>query len=219
VPQPIPRRRCALHRAGHRVRSPESCGRDQARPGGAGDAGGPHPPLLRGRWEVGGALLRHARRPPQYVPLVQQLHQPQQARIRAPGALRARRHRPRPHCLHRPRPTSIQLLCPRRAPPARHHVRQLQPVRRGQRLCQQAVGARMSFHTADVADPADELATYDVVFLTALVVTAAEDKAKVIAHLGEHMADVAAFVVRSAHGARGFLYPIVDPEDIGRGGF
>jgi nicotianamine synthase len=33
------------------------------------------------------------------------------------------------------------------------------------------------------------------------------------------MADGAALVVRSAHGARGFLYPIVDPEDIGRGGF
>ncbi|VAI06456.1 unnamed protein product [Triticum turgidum subsp. durum] len=54
------------------------------------------------------------------------------------------------------------------------------------------VGARMSFHTADVAD---------------------------LAHLGAHMADGSALVVRSAHGARGFLYPIVDPQDIGRGGF
>jgi nicotianamine synthase len=26
-------------------------------------------------------------------------------------------------------------------------------------------------------------------------------------------------VVRSAHGARGFLYPVVDPEEIRRGGF
>ncbi|VAI62906.1 unnamed protein product [Triticum turgidum subsp. durum] len=81
------------------------------------------------------------------------------------------------------------------------------------------VGARMSFHTADVADLTEELATYDVVFLAALVGMAAEDKAKVIAHLGAHMADGAALVVRSAHGARGFLYPIVDPQDIGRGGF
>ncbi|KAM3239584.1 hypothetical protein ACQJBY_053338 [Aegilops geniculata] len=81
------------------------------------------------------------------------------------------------------------------------------------------VGARMSFHTADVADLTDELATYDVVFLAALVGMAAEDKAKVITHLGAHMADGAALVVRSAHGARGFLYPIVDPQDIGRGGF
>ncbi|VAI51362.1 unnamed protein product [Triticum turgidum subsp. durum] len=81
------------------------------------------------------------------------------------------------------------------------------------------VGARMSFHTADVADLTDVLATYDVVFLAALVGMAAEDKAKVIAHLGAHMADGAALVVRSAHGARGFLYPIVDPQDVGRGGF
>ncbi|VAH72025.1 unnamed protein product [Triticum turgidum subsp. durum] len=81
------------------------------------------------------------------------------------------------------------------------------------------VGARMSFHTADVADLAGELAKYDVVFLAALVGMAAEEKARVIAHLGTHMADGAALVVRSAHGARGFLYPIVDPQDIGRGGF
>ncbi|KQK22004.1 hypothetical protein BRADI_1g64487v3 [Brachypodium distachyon] len=81
------------------------------------------------------------------------------------------------------------------------------------------VGARMSFHTADVADLAGELAAYDVVFLAALVGMAAEEKANVVAHLGAHMADGAALVVRSAHGARGFLYPIVDPEDIGRGGF
>ncbi|KAF8683894.1 hypothetical protein HU200_044838 [Digitaria exilis] len=82
------------------------------------------------------------------------------------------------------------------------------------------LNARMSFHTADVANlTADELGVYDVVFLAALVGMAAEDKAKVVAHLGRHMADGAALVVRSAHGARGFLYPIVDLEDIRRGGF
>ncbi|KQK21996.2 probable nicotianamine synthase 2 [Brachypodium distachyon] len=81
------------------------------------------------------------------------------------------------------------------------------------------LGARMSFHTAGVADLAEELAAYDVVFLDALVGMTAEYKAKVIAHLGAHMADGAALVVRSAHGARGFLYPVVDPEDLGRGGF
>ena len=81
------------------------------------------------------------------------------------------------------------------------------------------VGARMSFHTADVADLAGELAAYDVVFLAALVGMAAEDKAKVIAPHGAHMADRAARVLRTAHGARGFLYPIVDPQDIAGGGF
>ncbi|PNT66354.1 nicotianamine synthase 2 [Brachypodium distachyon] len=81
------------------------------------------------------------------------------------------------------------------------------------------VGARMSFHTADVAKLTGELGKYDVLFLAALVGMAAEDKATVIAHLGAHMADGAALVVRSAHGARGFLYPIVDPELITQGGF
>ena len=81
------------------------------------------------------------------------------------------------------------------------------------------VGARMKFHTADVADLTQELGAYDVVFLAALVGMAAEEKAKVIAHLGAHMVEGASLVVRSAHGARGFLYPMVDPEDIRRGGF
>ncbi|AQL07178.1 Nicotianamine synthase 2 [Zea mays] len=81
------------------------------------------------------------------------------------------------------------------------------------------LNARMSFHTVDVANMTDELDKYDVVFLAALVGMAAEDKAKVVAHLGRHMTDGAALVVRSAHGARAFLYPIVDPEDIRRGGF
>uniref|UniRef100_A0A0D9VT73 Nicotianamine synthase n=1 Tax=Leersia perrieri TaxID=77586 RepID=A0A0D9VT73_9ORYZ len=81
------------------------------------------------------------------------------------------------------------------------------------------LGARMAFHTADVAALKEELGAYDVVFLAALVGMAAEEKAEVIAHLGAHMADGAALVVRSAHGARGFLYPIVDPEDVWRGGF
>ena len=57
------------------------------------------------------------------------------------------------------------------------------------------------------------------VFLAALVGMAAEEKARVVEHLGKHMAPGAALVVRSAHGARGFLYPVVDPEEIRRGGF
>ena len=81
------------------------------------------------------------------------------------------------------------------------------------------VGARMSFHTADVADLAGELAKYDVVFLAALVGMTSEEKAGAIAHLGKHMADGAVLVARSAHGARAFLYPVVELEDIGRGGF
>ncbi|CAM0912946.1 unnamed protein product [Alopecurus aequalis] len=82
------------------------------------------------------------------------------------------------------------------------------------------VATRMSFRTADVEGLTHELATYDVIFLAASVgVAGAEQKAGVIAHLGEHMADGAALVVRSAHGARGFLCPVVEPADVWRGGF
>ena len=82
-----------------------------------------------------------------------------------------------------------------------------------------ALAARMAFRTSDVADVTRDLAGYDVVFLAALVGMAAEEKARVVEHLGRHMAPGAALVVRSAHGARGFLYPVVDPEEIRRGGF
>ena len=78
---------------------------------------------------------------------------------------------------------------------------------------------RMAFRTSDVADVTRDMAAYDVVFLAALVGMAAEEKARVVEHLGRHMAPGAALVVRSAHGARGFLYPVVDPEEIRRGGF
>ncbi|KAI8813877.1 Nicotianamine synthase, partial [Cladochytrium replicatum] len=37
--------------------------------------------------------------------------------------------------------------------------------------------------------------------------------------VGRNMADGAGLVVRSAHGDRGLLCPIVDPSDVIRGGF
>nr|AWW17539.1 nicotianamine synthase [Triticum monococcum subsp. monococcum] len=81
------------------------------------------------------------------------------------------------------------------------------------------VRSRMPFHTAEVADLTSELGAYDVVFLAALVGMTSEEKANTIAHLGKHMADGAVLVARSAHGARAFLYPVVELDDIGRGGF
>ncbi|KAJ1292511.1 hypothetical protein BS78_02G397000 [Paspalum vaginatum] len=81
------------------------------------------------------------------------------------------------------------------------------------------LASRMAFRTSDVARVTRDLAAYDVVFLAALVGMAADEKARVVEHLGRHMAPGAALVVRSAHGARGFLYPVVDPEEIRRGGF
>jgi nicotianamine synthase len=123
-----------------------------------------------------------------------------------------------------PLPLSSLVLAARHLPaPARFDNYDIcgEANERARRLVRgdQELAGRMTFRTSDVADVTLDMASYDVVFLAALVGMAAEEKARVVEHLGRHMAPGAALVVRSAHGARGFLYPIVDPEEIRRGGF
>ncbi|OMP09357.1 Nicotianamine synthase [Corchorus olitorius] len=73
---------------------------------------------------------------------------------------------------------------------------------------------RMFFHTMDIMDVTNELKEFDVVFLAALVGMDKDEKVKVIDHLGKFMAPGAILMLRSAHGARAFLYPVVDPCDL-----
>ncbi|GJX99546.1 nicotianamine synthase-like protein [Tanacetum coccineum] len=73
---------------------------------------------------------------------------------------------------------------------------------------------RMFFHSTDIMEITDELKEYDVVFLAALVGMDISDKVKVIQHLAKYMAPGAILMLRSAHGARAFLYPVVEPEDL-----
>ncbi|VFR01705.1 unnamed protein product [Cuscuta campestris] len=73
---------------------------------------------------------------------------------------------------------------------------------------------RMAFHTGDIMDATSELGGYGVVFLAALVGMDKEEKGRVVDHLARHMAPGALLMVRSAHGARAFLYPVVDPRDL-----
>jgi nicotianamine synthase len=74
---------------------------------------------------------------------------------------------------------------------------------------------RMFFHTADIMDlTSDEIKDYEVIFLAALVGMSKEEKIKIIEHLGKFMAPGALLMLRSAHGARAFLYPVVDPCDL-----
>ncbi|GJW86866.1 retrovirus-related pol polyprotein from transposon TNT 1-94 [Tanacetum coccineum] len=61
-------------------------------------------------------------------------------------------------------------------------------------------------------DVTDDLKNYDVIFLAALVGMNIDDKNKVIQHLAKYMAPGAILMLRSAHGARAFLYPVVDPN-------
>lgn len=72
---------------------------------------------------------------------------------------------------------------------------------------------RMFFLTADIADVSNGLKEYNVVFLAALVGMDKKEKEKIINHLGKHMAPGAILLLRSAHGARAFLYPVVDPDN------
>ncbi|CAN0897258.1 Nicotianamine synthase [Linum grandiflorum] len=84
----------------------------------------------------------------------------------------------------------------------------------------QELSPRMVFHTKDVMEVTDEeLGEFDVVFLAALVGMDKKVKVKVIRHLGKHMRDGAVLMLRSAHGARGFLYPVVKNRDLEVHGF
>ena len=73
---------------------------------------------------------------------------------------------------------------------------------------------RMLFHTNDIMNVTNELKEYDVVYLAALVGMDKEEKIQVIAHLAMYMAPGALLMLRSAHGARAFLYPVIDPCDL-----
>ncbi|KAK8605119.1 hypothetical protein V6N13_082575 [Hibiscus sabdariffa] len=73
---------------------------------------------------------------------------------------------------------------------------------------------RMFFHTTDIMDVTSALNDYDVVFLAALVGMDKNAKVRVIDHLAKYMAPGAILMLRSAHGARAFLYPVVDPCDV-----
>ncbi|XP_021898859.1 nicotianamine synthase [Carica papaya] len=76
------------------------------------------------------------------------------------------------------------------------------------------LSSRMFFHTCDIMDVTTELKDYDVVFLAALVGMDKEEKVRVIDHLAKFMAPGSILMLRSAHGARAFLYPIVETCDL-----
>lgn len=76
---------------------------------------------------------------------------------------------------------------------------------------------RMVFQTTDILDVTTALKDYEVVFLAALVGMDKKEKLKIIDHLAKYMAPGATLMLRSAHGARAFLYPVIDPCDDLRG--
>ncbi|KAG8369082.1 hypothetical protein BUALT_Bualt15G0113200 [Buddleja alternifolia] len=74
---------------------------------------------------------------------------------------------------------------------------------------------RMTFYTNNIMNVSGEaLKDYDVVFLAALVGMGIEEKMSVVEYLEKHMAPGAILMLRSAHGARAFLYPVVEPRHL-----
>lgn len=74
---------------------------------------------------------------------------------------------------------------------------------------------RMSFHTSDInLVEGNKLGEYDVIVLAALVGLERTQKLKILDHLAINMRPGAALLLRSAHGARSFLYPVVEEEDL-----
>ncbi|KAA8545250.1 hypothetical protein F0562_020034 [Nyssa sinensis] len=73
---------------------------------------------------------------------------------------------------------------------------------------------RMFFHNTDILKVTNELKDYEVIFLAALVGMDKEEKVRVIDHLAKYMKPGGLLMLRSAHGARCFLYPVIDPSDL-----
>ncbi|XP_057489679.1 nicotianamine synthase-like [Actinidia eriantha] len=73
---------------------------------------------------------------------------------------------------------------------------------------------RMKFKTHDIMEAKEELVEYDCIFLAALVGMTKEEKIKIIGHIRKYMKAGGALLVRSAKGARAFLYPVVAEDDL-----
>ncbi|KAG4947526.1 hypothetical protein AAZX31_15G235400 [Glycine max] len=77
-----------------------------------------------------------------------------------------------------------------------------------------ALEKRMKFETQDVMEVRERLGQYDCIFLAALVGMSREAKVKILGHIRKYMKEGGVLLVRSAKGARAFLYPIVEERDM-----
>ncbi|PRQ19721.1 putative nicotianamine synthase [Rosa chinensis] len=73
---------------------------------------------------------------------------------------------------------------------------------------------RMKFETRDIMKVRERLAEYDCIFLAALVGMNKEDKVKILGHIRKYMKEGSFLLVRSAKGARAFLYPVIEEHDL-----
>ncbi|KAF5208222.1 Nicotianamine synthase [Thalictrum thalictroides] len=74
--------------------------------------------------------------------------------------------------------------------------------------------SRMKFETCDIMEVKDKLGEFDCIFLAALVGMDKKEKIKIVAHVRKYMKAGGVLLIRSANGARGFLYPVIDENDL-----
>lgn len=78
-----------------------------------------------------------------------------------------------------------------------------------------ALRDRVEFKTADILDvPEEELRRYDVIVLAALVGLVPKMKLRILQHLRRGMKEGSYLLLRSAEGAKAFLYPVVEMGDL-----
>lgn len=73
---------------------------------------------------------------------------------------------------------------------------------------------RMKFQTCDIMEVKEKLGEYDCIFLAALVGMSKEEKVKILGHIRKYMQAGGVLLVRSANGARAFLYPVVEENEL-----
>ncbi|XP_057459172.1 nicotianamine synthase-like [Lotus japonicus] len=73
---------------------------------------------------------------------------------------------------------------------------------------------RMKFETRDIMDLRERLGEYDCIFLAALVGMSRVEKVKIMGHIRKYMKEGGVLLVRSAKGARAFLYPVIKEHDM-----
>lgn len=73
---------------------------------------------------------------------------------------------------------------------------------------------RMKFVTRNIVEVREKLEEYDCIFLAALVGMNKEEKMKIVGHIRKYMKKGGILLVRSANGARAFLYPVVEEHDL-----
>ncbi|PIA28635.1 hypothetical protein AQUCO_06800063v1 [Aquilegia coerulea] len=74
--------------------------------------------------------------------------------------------------------------------------------------------SRMKFETCDILEVKERLGEFDCIFLAALVGMNKEDKVKILGHVKKYMKAGGTLLVRSANRARGFLYPVIEENDL-----